>query len=128
VKPKVAWTLAFAIGTPVFGVGVPAAWLWVASQLQESTHGLGFLPLIVLLLGLLSTYVLVTFVAHRINPTPPDRRSHPRNRWLEPMAADRTPRTTTSVESVFVACTMAVAFGVFLFLLLAGHPGVPAGT
>ena len=128
MRPKLVWVLAFLIGTPVLGVGVPVVWLWIASRLQGESEKLGFVPLIVLILGLLGTYVLVTLVAHWINPTPADRRAHPRNRWLEPMAADRTPRTTTDVEGVFVACTMAIAFGVMLFLLLFGHPGVPSGT
>jgi hypothetical protein len=128
VKPKVVWLLAFLLGTPLLGVGVPIVWLWLASRLQGESQRLGFLPLIVLILGLLGTYVLVTFVAHWINPTPPDRRAHPRNRWLEPMASDRTPRATTDVEGVFVACTMTIAVGVLLFLLLFGHPGVPLGT
>jgi hypothetical protein len=127
VKPRLVWLLAFLIGTPILGVGVPVVWLWIASRLQGETQKLGFIPLIVLILGLLGTYVLVTFVAHAVNPAPPDRRAHPRNRWLEPMAADRTPRTTTNVEGVFVACTMAIAAGVMIFLLLFGHPGVPSG-
>jgi hypothetical protein len=128
VKPKVVWLLAFLLGTPALGVGVPIVWLWIASRVQGESQRLGFLALIVLVLGLLGTYVLVTFVAHWINPTPADRRAHPRNRWLEPMASDRTPRTTTDVESVFVACTMTIAVGVLLFLLLFGHPSVPSGT
>jgi hypothetical protein len=128
VRRSVAWIVAFVVGTPVLGVGIPLAWLWVASQLQGGTRGLGFVPLIVLVVGMLSTYLLVTTVAHWINPTPPDRRSRVRNSWLEPMARDRTPTTTTSVEGVFVACTMAIATGMFIYLLLFGHPSLPLGT
>jgi hypothetical protein len=123
-----AWILAFAIGVPVIGIGIPIGWLWIASQLQESLTTIGLVPLLVLSLGTLSSYIAVSAVAAWIAPPPPPRhRRQPRSRWLEPMAPDRSLRSaTTAVETFFIVTTMVVTVSADVYLVFFGHPGVPA--
>ena len=126
VMKGLRWTLAFLLGVPLIGVGIPVAWLWVASQLQTDVWNVGFLALVVLVAGLVCSYLAVMLLAHWINPTP--AQSRPRARWLEPMAPDRAkPRPLTGIETFFVWTTVLVAVGADIYLLVFGHPGVPHG-
>ena len=110
-------------------VGIPLAWLWIASQFQHGFHALGLVPVLILSFGILWSYIAVSAVANWIAPPPPGPyRPQPRSRWLEPMAPDRSRRTTTtSVETFFVVTTMVVSVSADVFLVFFGHPGVPAG-
>ncbi|HEY2600641.1 MAG TPA: hypothetical protein VGI67_03720 [Thermoleophilaceae bacterium] len=125
----IGWVVAFAIGIPVIGVGIPLGWLWIASQFQHGFRGLGLVPVLVLSFGILWTYIAVSAVANWIAPPPPPQyRPQPRRRWLEPMASDRSRRTTTTgVETFFIVATLVVSVCVDVFMVFFGHPGVPAG-
>ena len=123
------WIVAFAVGIPVIGIGIPVGWLWIASQFQHGFRALGLVPVLILSFGILWTYIAVSMVANWIAPPPPDRyRPQPRSRWLEPMAPDRSHRrTSTGVETFFIVTTMVVSLGADIFLVFFGHPGVPSG-
>jgi hypothetical protein len=125
----IGWIVAFAVGIPVIGIGIPLGWLWIASQFQHGFHALGLVPVLILSFGILWTYIAVSAVANWIAPPPADRyRKQPRSRWLEPMAADRSSRrTSTGVEAFFIVTTMVVSVGADIFLVFFGHPGVPTG-
>jgi hypothetical protein len=123
------WVFAFALGVPVIGIGIPLGWVWIASQFQHGFHALGLLPLLILSFGILWSYIAVSTVANWIAPPPASpHRAQPRNRWLEPMAPDRSRRTTTtSVETFFVVTTMVVSVSADIFLVFFGHPSLPTG-
>jgi hypothetical protein len=125
---RVGWLAVFAVGVPVIGIGIPLLWLWVASQFQHDLTGIDLIPVLLLSLGIVSTYVVVTAVANWLGPpAPPAYRQQPRSRWLEPMAPDRSRFTgSTRVETFFIVTTLVVAVGADIFLVFFGHPGVPA--
>ncbi|HKN94708.1 MAG TPA: hypothetical protein VJU60_10280 [Thermoleophilaceae bacterium] len=125
----VGWILAFTVGMPVIGIGIPVGWVWIASQFQHGgSAAVGLAPVLILSFGILWSYIAVSTVANWIAPPPPDKyRKQPRSRWLEPMAPDRARRTTTtSVETFFIVTTMVVSVSADIFLVFFGHPGVPA--
>jgi hypothetical protein len=102
------WVPVFLLGVPVLGLGVPVVWLWVASQLQHTTNGIGALPALVLVLGL------------------PARRH--RDAWTRSLSAERRqPASTTPMEGVFIATVVVVGFASEVYLLFFASPSVSLG-
>jgi hypothetical protein len=111
--------LGFAAGVAVLGAGVPLAWLWLASQLESSMFQVHYLPLLVMVVGMLGTYLAAISLAARIdgrNKTVRPRRPMNWNRSLS--GERRTGSPATSMERMFITATLsvAIAFEVWLFL------------
>jgi hypothetical protein len=122
------WVPVFLLGVPVLGLGVPVVWLWVASQLQHTTNGIGALPALVLVLGLPATYLALTALVNRLSgrDTPSARRH--RDAWTRSLSAERRqPASTTPMEGVFIATVVVVGFASEVYLLFFASPSVSLG-
>jgi hypothetical protein len=113
----VGWA-AFALGVAVLGAGVPLAWLWIASQLESSLFQVHYGPLVVMVVGMLGTYLAAIELAARVDRR--DRTVQPRRpmNWNRSLSAERRPGArATSMERMFITATVtvAVAFEVWLF-------------
>jgi hypothetical protein len=125
---RAGWAIVFVVGVVLLGAGVPLLWLWLASQLQRSLDGLAYLPLAVMVFGMLGTYLALTAAAaswdgkHRATPVR-------RTSWNRSLSAERhRAATSTPVETMFItACVVVgIAFEVWLFLFAGSS--VPTGT
>jgi hypothetical protein len=110
--------LAFVTGVAVLGAGIPLAWVWIASRLSHTFLKLPLLPLFVMVLGLLVTYMALASVVARFDK---ERASlgPPRMSWNRAMSDTRHggPQLT-QWERVFVttAITVAICFEIWFFL------------
>jgi hypothetical protein len=109
----------FLTGIAVLGLGVPLAWLWIASQLESSLFQVHYGPLLVMVLGMLGTYLVAIELAARVDRR--ERGAAPRRpmNWNRSLSAERRAGDrATSMERMFITATIAVAiaFEVWLFL------------
>jgi hypothetical protein len=123
---RLLWVPVFVLGVPLLGVGVPVAWVWIASHLQGDLANLGALPAAVLVLGIPATYCVLTLLAHRARR--PGRSAPPRRR-VEPWNRSESERreSGSALEALFVTTTVLVAVAADIYLVFFDHPGVPAG-
>lgn len=119
----------------IVGFGVPLGWVWIGSQVQggSGATNLNFSVAMLILFGIIFTYVGVLWVAGwviaRVDPSDPTKQtSTARSPWMRGMSDTRAikPKSaerTWTVETVFVGTTMIVtaAFWVW-FLFIAGSP------
>ena len=121
--------LAFVAGIVVLGIGVPLLWVFIASKLSHTILKLPLLPLFVMVIGILVTYLAVAAVIARF-----DREraalGPPRMSWNRAMTDTRQggPQLT-QWERIFVttAVVVAIAFEVWFFLF-AGSSLPGSGT
>jgi hypothetical protein len=109
----------FLAGIVVLGLGVPLAWLWIASQLESSLFQVHYGPLLVMVLGMLGTYLVAIELAARVDRR--ERGATPRRpmNWNRSLGAERRAGDrATTMERLFITATVAVAiaFEVWLFL------------
>lgn len=125
---RVLWVVLFVVGVPVLGVGIPLAWVWVASQLQASSGQLEIGPLFVLVAGSLASYLALTAIAARFNRRPSGRPVR-RSGWMRSLSDDRGPqrRPTTPIEGMFITAVIVVGLFADVWLVFFDHPGVPVG-
>jgi hypothetical protein len=114
----VRW-VGFAIGVVVLGAGIPLLWLWLASRLETSMFQVHYLPLAVMVLGMLATYLAAIELAARLDRR--DRQAQPRRpmNWNRSFSGERRVGSpTTSMERMFITATFSVgvAFEVWLFV------------
>ncbi len=129
---RIGLALLFLLGVAVLGAGVPLAWLWIASQVQRSLDGLEFLPLAVMVFGMLGTYLALTWLASMLDLRA--RGGVPRagravSAWSRSLSSERhvTPRSTP-IETMFVTATVCVAFAFEVWLFLFAGSSLPSGT
>lgn len=102
--------IGFVAGVLVLGLGVPLLWVFIASKLSDTFLELPLLPLFVMVIGLLVTYMgLATLVARfdkeraELGPA--------RMSWNRSLSADRFESSkTTQWERVFITTAIVVAF------------------
>ena len=129
-----SWTVALllllmVVLSLVLWIGVPLAWMWIASLVAPDARSwyLG------ILLAIPATMLGVGWILYRVNgiyvrlsgePQPPAHAS-----WLESQAADRTSRRPRRAIDVIMGCSVAVALALFAFwfFFLAGSPLPPPG-
>lgn len=125
-----AATIAAAV---IIGFGVPLAWVWIGSQLQTGSGAstVDFSVAMVILFGIILTYVLLLYLAGiamalfgpREGPTGP---RHARAPWMRGMTDTRELRrgpTMGAIERLFVVTTMIVTVAFWLwFAFKAGSP------
>jgi hypothetical protein len=127
--------VATVVSAALIGVGVPVGWLWIGSQVQGDTGAtsLDFSVVILVLFGIIATYVAVLFVAgwimERADPSvrSDSQRGTARTPWLRGMTDTRAHLrqrpVAAGIERVFVITTLLATVAFWLWLLfLAGSP------
>jgi hypothetical protein len=108
----------------VLWIGVPLAWMWLASLVVPDKQGWYLALLVVVPL----TMVAVGFVLYRVNRVyvrvsgEPIRPEH--TAWLKSQSGDRTTRPPKRAIDVIMACSVSLAglLFAFWFFFLAGSP------
>ena len=105
------------LGSLVMWVGIPLAWLWIASQLEASTNSLGA-AVVVALVGVILSIILIVALLNWLSD---------RHRRLR-IARGHADSGPVVLEAVLVtsAVVVVVGFGVW-FLLFAGSSPIPIG-
>jgi hypothetical protein len=121
--------VGFVVGVAVIGAGIPLAWVWIASKLSHTFLKLPLLPLFVMVVGLLITYMALAAVVARFDKERaamgPARMS-----WNRAMTDTRQGGPVlTQWERIFVttAILVAIAFEIWFFLF-AGSSLPGSGT
>lgn len=123
----------------IVGFGVPAAWLWIGSQLQgeSGATSLDFSVAIAILFGIIITYAGILYIAGwlmaRTEPatSTTQQRGTARSPWMRGQTDTRTvyrgqgPQMS-SIERVFVTTTLIVTGAAWVwFLFFAEGGGLP---
>jgi hypothetical protein len=122
-KPFLA--VGFVAGVVVLGAGIPLLWVWIASKMADTFLKVPLLPLFVMVIGLLITYLaLATLVARfdkerqAMGPT--------RMSWNRSLGADRTETSkTTQWERVFITTAILVTFAFEVWFFLFAGSSLP---
>lgn len=125
----VALLVLMAVLSLVLWIGVPYAWMRIASLFTPDSQSFYLLLLIVIP----ATMVGVGWVLYRVNRVyvrvsgEAERREH--TSWLQSQAADRMSRPPRRAIDVIMACSVCLALLAFVvwFLFVAGSPLPPAG-
>jgi hypothetical protein len=130
---SVAAFAATVVAAAVMGFGVPVGWLWIGSQLQTGSGAstVNFSVAMVILFGIILTYVFLLYVAGIVMALL-DRPDHgpaprgPRSPWMRGQTETRPgPRrqVINGVERIFVVTTIVVTVAFWLwFAFEAGSP------
>jgi hypothetical protein len=94
-------------------IGVPAAWLWIGSQIQGSTGKLG-LALIVMMLGSIASIVGLVWLLGQLG------RAHDRLREARGLAPSETP--LLEIVLVVTAGIALIGFGLWFFVFAGPGP------
>src|SRR4051794_13643523 len=102
--------IGFVVGVAVLGAGIPLAWVWIASKLSHTFLKLPLLPLFVMVIGLLITYMALAALVARFDKERaalgPARMS-----WNRSLGAERNPESkTTQWERVFITTAIVMTF------------------
>lgn len=121
--------VGFVVGVAVLGAGIPLAWVWIASKLSHTFLKLPLLPLFVMVIGLLITYMALAAVVARFDKERaalgPARMS-----WNRAMTDTRQGGAQlTQWERMFVttAIVVAILFEIWFFVF-AGSSLPGSGT
>lgn len=126
--------VATVVAAIIIGFGVPLAWVWIGSQLQTSSGAstVNFSVAMVILFGIIATYVLLLYLAGIVmayfGPREVGGSATPRNRapWMRGMTDTRQIRQGSAMgglERLFVVTTMIVTVAFWLwFAFKAGSP------
>jgi hypothetical protein len=118
----------------IIGFGVPLAWIWIGSQLQSDSGAstVNFSVAMVILFGIIFTYVLLLYLAGIVmaffGPREGPGGGPPRTRmpWMRGMTDTRELSrgpTMGGIERLFVITTVIVTVAFWLwFAFLAGSP------
>jgi len=124
--------VATVVAAVIIGFGVPLAWVWIGSQLQSGSGAstVNFSVAMVILFGIVLTYVLLLYLAgivmaffgSRNGPGP----TAPRAPWMRGMTDTRELRRGSAmgaIERLFVVTTVLVTLAFWLwFAFKAGSP------
>jgi len=108
----------FALGVAFLGLGVPLLWVFIASKLSNTFLKLPLLPLIVMLVGLLVTYMALAALVARFDKERQEM-GPTRMSWNRSLSADRFETSqTTQWERVFIttAIIVAILFEIWFFV------------
>lgn len=128
--------IATVLVAAVVGFGIPAAWVWVGSQVQAGSGAtsLDWSVAMLILFGIVISYLFVLYIAGWLiawlerDPEPTKQKASARNPWMRGMTDTRAvkPRGTDKtwgIETVFVGTTLIVsAAAIVWFFVLAGSP------
>ena len=122
-----ALVLLMAVGSVLMWLGVPVFWVWLASQLAESSQpSLGLIVLI--LVGIVVSMALLGKLLGALNRTHmavtgqmPSRREQ--TIWLKSMRAERAARREHGILGTVMAISVSIAltcFGIWFFFFAEG--------
>lgn len=127
--------VATVVSAAVLGLGIPAGWLWIGSQVQGDTgaSSLSFSVVMLVMGGIIASYVAVLYIAGivmgRADPTlrSDTQRATAREPWMRGMTDSRAnvrhAPLVDGIERVFVVTTLLVSVAFWLWLIfLAGSP------
>jgi len=125
--------LVTIVAAAAIGFGVPLGWVWIGSQLQGESGAttLSFSVAVLILAGIIATYVAVLFFAGWVMArlgVGAEATGPARSPWMQGMTEGAGKNTSVSgVERLFVMTTLLVsaAFWVW-FLFFAQGGGLPA--
>lgn len=135
---EIVTLVATVLTAAVVGVGVPVGWLWVGSQAQGDTGAtsLNFSVVLLVLFGIIGTYVGVLFLAGwviaRVDPTVREKtqRGTARTSWMRGMtdtrANVRKEPIAAGIERAFVITTLLATGAFFVWLLLFASNPLPS--
>ena len=123
--------VAMAVAAMTLWIGIPLGWLWIGSQLVDSSQpSMG--PYMVVVVGIITSVVIDALIISRLN-----RRyqrvtgtSHVRVQlpWMKSMRGEREkPREVTVLDAIMVGTVAIAGLAMLLwFVFLAGSP-LPGG-
>jgi hypothetical protein len=125
----VALIAAMAVISVALWLGSPAAWLWLASQVTDSSHpGLG--PYVLLFGGILITTIVLARLLGILGrlygrlARVPERRLH--RAWLRSSGQEKLERPATGPVGVVMAVSViAAVIALVTYVLLSGRPLEP---
>jgi divalent metal cation (Fe/Co/Zn/Cd) transporter len=110
--------VGFVAGVLILGIGVPLLWVFIASKLSDTFLKVPLLPLFVMVVGLLLTYLLLASLVARYDKERAEM-GPARMSWNRSLGAERKQNApTTKLERVFITTTvvMAILFEIWFFL------------
>jgi len=110
--------VGFVLGVAFLGLGVPLLWVFIASKLSDTFLELPLLPLLVMVVGLLVTYLALAAVVARFDKERAEL-GPARMSWNRSLSADRFETSkTTQWERVFIttAIVVAIFFEIWFFV------------
>jgi hypothetical protein len=129
---SVATLAATIVAAALIGFGVPLGWLWIGSQMQTGSGAstVNFSVAMVILFGIIITYVLLLYLAGIVmayfGPRQGDGAHAPRAPWMRGMTDTRQVKQGSAmggIERLFVVTTMIVFAAFWLwFAFKAGSP------
>jgi len=134
VVGQIVTFVATIVAAVLIGFGVPLGWVWIGSQLQTGSGAstVNFSVAMVILFGIILTYVLLLYVAGVVmaifGPREGTGGPAPRARmpWMRGMTDTRELRrgpTMGGIERLFVVTAVIVTIAFWLwFAFLAGSP------
>jgi hypothetical protein len=137
MQRAVGQVISFAatiVAAVIIGFGVPLAWVWIGSQLQSGSGAstVNFSVAMVILFGIIFTYVLLLYLAGIViaffGPREGPGTPQPRTRmpWMRGMTDTRELKRGSAmgaIERLFVVTTMLVTVAFWLwFAFLSGSP------
>ncbi|MCB0877004.1 MAG: hypothetical protein R2718_06240 [Solirubrobacterales bacterium] len=126
--------VATVVAAVIIGFGVPLAWVWIGSQLQSGSGAstVNFSVAMVILFGIILTYVLLLYLAGIVmalfGPREGGGGASPRARapWMKGMTDTRELKRGSAmggIERLFVVTTLIVTVAFWLwFAFKAGSP------
>ena len=119
---------AGAVLVALFAAGIPAAWVWVGSQVQGGTSP-SATAIATVVTGCLMSYGILALIAAWLKGRGQEESAahrHERYAWNRSLRDERkTPRSTNFLENVLIATTITVGLIVTAWFFLYGNPGVP---
>ncbi|MFL5841433.1 MAG: hypothetical protein ACJ77Z_13375 [Thermoleophilaceae bacterium] len=120
--------VGFACGVIFLGLGVPLLWVFIASKLSDTFLKLPLLPLFVMVVGLLVTYLALAALVARFDKERAEM-GPPRMSWNRSLGADRTETSqTTQWERVFITTAIVVAILFEIWFFLFAGSSLPGGS
>jgi hypothetical protein len=124
--------VAMAVAAMTLWVGIPLGWLWIGSQLVDSSQpSLG--PYMVVVLGIIASVIADALLISRLNrkyQSVTGGSGHVRVQlpWLKSMRGEREqPRDMSVLDAILIGTVILAGLTAFLwFVLLAGSP-LPGG-
>jgi hypothetical protein len=114
----------------VIGLGVPAGWVWVGSQLQGGTTP-SATALAVVHVGIIATLLgIAAIFSFLVNHSRERRRTKARIDWMRGMTEARRRETITDVHPLEVAIILAVLIDIVVLVVwffFFADPGTPVG-
>ena len=110
--------VGFALGVVFLGLGVPLLWVFIASKLSNTFLKLPLLPLFVMIMGLLVTYMALAALVARFDKERQEM-GPTRMSWNRSLSADRFETSqTTQWERIFIttAIIVAILFEIWFFV------------